>query len=89
MVYGGLIGGILTAYVYCRIKKVDFWAAFDIAAPVIALAQGFGRIGCFLAGAVMENTQTVSLELNLRILSMHRWELKYFRYSLFLQDSIF
>jgi len=50
VVYGGLIGGILTAYVYCRIKKVDFWAAFDIAAPMIALAQGFGRIGCFLAG---------------------------------------
>lgn len=50
VVYGGLIGGILTAYVYCRIKKVNFWAAFDIAAPVIALAQFFGRIGCFLAG---------------------------------------
>lgn len=50
VVYGGLIGGIVTAYVYCRIKKVDFWAAFDMAAPLIALAQGFGRIGCFLAG---------------------------------------
>ncbi len=50
VVYGGLIGGILTAYVCCRIKKVNFWAAFDLAAPVIALAQFFGRIGCFLAG---------------------------------------
>lgn len=50
VVYGGLIGGILTAYVYCHVKNVDFWAMFDIAAPVIALAQCFGRIGCFLAG---------------------------------------
>lgn len=50
VVYGGLIGGILTAYVYCRIKKADFWRTFDLAAPVIALAQCFGRIGCFLAG---------------------------------------
>lgn len=50
VVYGGLIGGILTALVYCRIKKVDFLKAFDLAAPLIALAQGFGRIGCFLAG---------------------------------------
>lgn len=50
VVYGGLIGGILTAYVYCRIKKVEFWRAFDLATPLIALAQGFGRIGCFLAG---------------------------------------
>lgn len=50
VVYGGLIGGLLTAYLYARIKKVDFWKLFDLAVPIIALAQGFGRIGCFLAG---------------------------------------
>ncbi len=41
---------MLTAYVYCRIKKTDFWRTFDCAAPAVALAQGIGRIGCFLAG---------------------------------------
>lgn len=50
VVYGGLIGGVLTAYVYCRIKKVDFFQMFDLAAPLVALAQCVGRIGCFLAG---------------------------------------
>lgn len=50
VVYGGLIGGILTGYVYCKIKGVEFWKALDIAVPVIALAQFFGRIGCFFAG---------------------------------------
>lgn len=50
VVYGGLIAGVLTAYVYCRIKKVDFYTGFDLVAPAIALAQCFGRIGCFLAG---------------------------------------
>lgn len=50
VVFGGLIGGVLTAYVYCRIKKTDFWRTFDCAAPAVALAQGIGRIGCFLAG---------------------------------------
>ncbi len=50
VVYGGLIGGLLTAYAYTRIKKVDFWELFDLAVPLIAIAQGFGRIGCFLAG---------------------------------------
>ena len=30
VVYGGLIGGILTAVVYCKIKKTDFFACFDI-----------------------------------------------------------
>ncbi|MBZ4664415.1 MAG: prolipoprotein diacylglyceryl transferase [Caloramator sp.] len=50
VVYGGLIGGVLVAYIYCRKKKVDFLKMFDVAAPAIAVAQGFGRIGCFSAG---------------------------------------
>ena len=25
VVYGGIIGGILAGWMYCRIKKVDFW----------------------------------------------------------------
>lgn len=50
VVYGGIIGGVLTAYLYCRIKKLDFVAYFDLMLPSVALAQGFGRIGCFLAG---------------------------------------
>lgn len=50
VVYGGLIGGVMTAYIYCKIKKVDFWKVFDLAVPLVALAQCIGRIGCFLAG---------------------------------------
>lgn len=50
VVYGGIIGGILTGYMYSRAKKLDFWKYFDLVMPSIALAQGFGRIGCLLAG---------------------------------------
>jgi len=50
VVYGGLIGGILAAMIYCRKKRLSFFRYFDLTAPSIALAQGFGRIGCFLAG---------------------------------------
>ncbi|MCI8489981.1 MAG: prolipoprotein diacylglyceryl transferase [Lachnospiraceae bacterium] len=50
VVFGGLIGGVLTAYLYCRKKKTDFWAVFDLIIPFVALAQCIGRIGCFLAG---------------------------------------
>lgn len=50
VVYGGIIGGILAGYLYCRAKKMKFLKYFDIVMPSIALAQGFGRIGCFLAG---------------------------------------
>lgn len=50
VVYGGIIGGILAAIVYCRVKKMEFLRYMDIALPAVAMAQGFGRIGCFLAG---------------------------------------
>ncbi len=50
VVYGGIIGGILAGYLYCKAKKLNFLKYFDIVMPSIALAQGFGRIGCFLAG---------------------------------------
>lgn len=50
VVYGGLIGGILGGFLYCKWKKYSFFQYFDLVMPSIALAQGFGRIGCFLAG---------------------------------------
>ena len=50
VVYGGILGGILAGWIYCKSKKVDFWKYFDLVMPSVALAQGFGRIGCFFAG---------------------------------------
>ena len=45
-----IIGGIVTSYVYCRIKKENFISYFDLVMPAVSMAQGFGRIGCFCAG---------------------------------------
>ncbi len=50
VVYGGIIGGIFSGYLYTKRKKLSFLKYFDLVMPSIALAQGFGRIGCFLAG---------------------------------------
>ena len=50
VVYGGIIGGVAAAFLYFKIKKLDFWEYFDLVLPSVALAQAFGRIGCFLAG---------------------------------------
>ena len=50
VVYGGIILGVLAGFCYCKIKKIDFLDYFDISLPSVAIAQGFGRIGCFLAG---------------------------------------
>ena len=55
VVYGGIIGGILAGWLYCRHKKISFLKYFDLAVPSVALAQGFGRIGCLLAGCCYGN----------------------------------
>lgn len=50
VVFGGILGGILGGYLYCRWYKLPTWHFFDTALAGVALAQGFGRIGCFFAG---------------------------------------
>lgn len=50
VVYGGILGGILAGYIYCRVKGLHFLQFLDLFVPSIALAQGFGRIGCLFAG---------------------------------------
>lgn len=50
VVYGGIIAGFLSVWVFCRIRKERLLTWLDLFLPGVALAQGFGRIGCFLAG---------------------------------------
>lgn len=46
-IYGGIIGAVLTAIVYCKKKKVNFWLLADTAAPCLAFGQMLGRWGNF------------------------------------------
>ena len=50
VIYGGLIVGLATGIIYCRRKKISFLQYLDLLIPEVAIAQGFGRIGCHLAG---------------------------------------
>ena len=50
VVFGGLLGGIFGAWLFCRLKKLPAGKFFDLAFPAVALAQAFGRVGCFFAG---------------------------------------
>jgi len=44
-IYGAVIGGVLSVYVYSRVKKVSFASLLDIVAPGLVLAQAIGRWG--------------------------------------------
>lgn len=50
VIYGAILGGILAVYLYSRKKGWDILRVLDLVVPSLPLAQGFGRIGCFLAG---------------------------------------
>lgn len=50
VVYGGIILAVVIGVIYFKLKKMDFLTYWDMIMPEISLAQGFGRIGCFLAG---------------------------------------
>jgi len=46
-IYGGVIAGFLTLFVFCRKKKISYFTMTDICVPALALGQVFGRWGNF------------------------------------------
>ena len=47
-IYGGLIGGVLTCLIFCKIKKINVIDLFDFLVPMVALGQAIGRWGNFI-----------------------------------------
>jgi phosphatidylglycerol:prolipoprotein diacylglycerol transferase len=47
-IHGGVIGGMLTAYFFCKKRGYSFWQIADITAPSLILAQAIGRWGNFM-----------------------------------------
>jgi phosphatidylglycerol:prolipoprotein diacylglycerol transferase len=45
---GAVLGGVIALYIYCRVKKINFFTWTDIIAPGLALAQAIGRWGNFV-----------------------------------------
>lgn len=48
--FGGLVLATLCGIVYLKKKKLPIYKILDLVVPFLALAQGLGRIGCFLNG---------------------------------------
>ena len=48
--YGGIVGFIVFWWMYARRKGLDFAFLMDLFLPSVAVAQAFGRIGCFFGG---------------------------------------
>jgi phosphatidylglycerol:prolipoprotein diacylglycerol transferase len=48
--YGGLLAGILVAWLYARHYQLPAWRTADVLAPGVVIGQAIGRLGCFSAG---------------------------------------
>lgn len=57
-IYGGIIGAILTAFVYCKIRKIKMLDLLDYVIPFLALGQAIGRWGNFF------NMEAYGIETN-------------------------
>ncbi|GAB3057088.1 prolipoprotein diacylglyceryl transferase [Virgibacillus ainsalahensis] len=60
-IHGAIIGGVLTAIVFARVRNVSFWQLADILAPSLILGQAIGRWGNFMnqeahGGPIAEST---------------------------------
>ena len=50
VIYGGMIGGILAAIVFCYKHRQPIRAIGDLVAPAFLIGLAFGRIGCLMNG---------------------------------------
>ena len=65
-IYGGVIGGALTIFLFCRIKKKSYGQFFDMVAPAVMLGQMIGRWGNFMNGEAHGGVTDVFCRMGLR-----------------------
>lgn len=47
-IYGAVIGGTITCYIFCKKRNIEFLELLDYLAPSLALGQAIGRWGNFV-----------------------------------------
>ena len=78
VVYGGIIFGVVSALIYCKIKDIRFFTYFDLLAGWAAFSQA----------AVMVRRRVCQSELYFRKTVLHRQGYRYCRRSFFLPQVI-
>ena len=47
-IYGGVIGTVISAIIFCKVRRVDFWSGMDITSYGLLIGQMIGRWGNFV-----------------------------------------
>lgn len=51
-IYGGIIGALISTWIYCYFKKLSFLNAIDVCSPGLLIGQAIGRWGNFVNAEV-------------------------------------
>lgn len=68
---GAILVGAMTVFVVAKIKKIPIASLFDILGPSVLLAEGIGRIGCFVLHEHLGKITSFVLGLNILGESRH------------------
>lgn len=84
-IYGGVIGGFLSAVVFCKINKFPILKLIDLAIPSLILGQAIGRWGNFMNqeayGAIITNTKLQFFPYGVYIDAVSEWHQATFFYE--------
>ena len=70
--YGGILGAVLTIFLYTRCYRLDTGVMLDCFAPLFPLFHSFGRVGCFLTGCCYGiPSDSCGLEFNNSVIAPH------------------
>lgn len=64
-IYGAVIGGLLAAFIFAKVRKIRFLTLADVIAPGLVLAQAIGRWGNFF------NQEAYGLPVTPEMLAAH------------------
>lgn len=74
-IYGAVLGAVLTAFIYCKVKKLDTLQIFDLCIPFVALGQAIGRWGNFFNkeafGTVTDSFFRMAIYQNNKLIEVH------------------
>lgn len=84
-IYGGVIGGIIAAEIFCRIKKFPFLTLIDLVVPSLILGQAIGRWGNFVNqeafGNIITNPSLQFFPFSVYIEQLGEWHQATFFYE--------
>nr|MCR4899088.1 prolipoprotein diacylglyceryl transferase [Acholeplasmatales bacterium] len=91
-IQGGIIAALITIYVVCRIRNINFYRVLDLLAPGILIGQIFGRFGNFfnheLYGPEVTSEFGINFLKNIPILGTNMYIDGAFRHPVFLYEAL-